>query len=253
MNVLIGLVAAFAVLITALALGGAPAAYFNLVGLLIVVAGSLAVTVISFSPEELVAAPATVWRLMTEPREDAAETAVQLLELSESARKDGILALQRALPGIEDDVFLTRAVQLVVDGANPDEIEHLLRREAAANATRETHAIDVLRRLGEVAPAMGLIGTVIGLVRMLGSLTDPNSIGPAMAVALLTTFYGLVLSQMVFIPLATKAERMAVEETLKNELCTLGAASIGRNENPRRLEMLMNTILPPTRRVRYFE
>lgn len=253
MQVLIGLAASFAILIVALYIGGTPAAFFNLIGLLIVVLGSFAVTAISFNREELMTAPATVGRMMTQSTDDASEVAVQLLELSENARKDGILALQKALPRFDEDAFLHRAVQLVLDGTKPEEVEHLMRREATSRAVRESHAIDVLRRLGEVAPAMGLIGTVIGLVRMLGNLTDPGTIGPAMAVALLTTFYGLVLSQMIFIPLATKAERVASEDTLKNELCTVGAASIGRKENPRRLEVLMNTILPPTRRVSYFE
>jgi len=100
---------------------------------------------------------------------------------------------------------------------------------------------------------MGLIGTLIGLVQMLGNLDDPSTIGPAMAVALLTTFYGAVLANMVFSPMASKLERNSTEEAMVNTVYMMGAASIGRQENPRRLEMLLNSILPPSKRVQYFD
>ena len=111
----------------------------------------------------------------------------------------------------------------------------------------------VLRKMGEFSPAMGLIGTLVGLVQMLGHLDDPSTIGPSMAVALLTTFYGAVLANIVFLPLASKLERNSAEETLVNNVYLMGAASIGRQENPRRLEMLLNSVLPPAKRVRYFD
>ncbi|MBT5809419.1 MAG: flagellar motor protein MotA, partial [Rhodospirillaceae bacterium] len=101
-------------------------------------------------------------------------------------------------------------------------------------------------------PAMGLIGTLVGLVQMLGSLSDPSTIGPKMALALLTTFYGAVLSNLVFTPLASKLERNSSDEILINHLHAMAAASIGRQENPRRLEMLLNTILPPGKRIEFF-
>ena len=100
---------------------------------------------------------------------------------------------------------------------------------------------------------MGLIGTLVGLVQMLGSLQDPTAIGPAMAVALLTTFYGAILANMVFLPLANKLERNSAIELRVKQIHTIGAASIGRQENPRRLEMILNTVLPPNERVRYFD
>jgi chemotaxis protein MotA len=100
---------------------------------------------------------------------------------------------------------------------------------------------------------MGLIGTLVGLVQMLGNLQDPSAIGPAMAVALLTTFYGAVLANMVFMPLANKLERNSALEAAVNQIYAQGTASIARQENPRRLETVLNTILPPAERVRYFD
>ncbi|MEK9725145.1 MAG: MotA/TolQ/ExbB proton channel family protein [Rhodospirillaceae bacterium] len=122
-----------------------------------------------------------------------------------------------------------------------------------ATVQRHAKSTSVLRKMGEFAPAMGLIGTLIGLVQMLGNLDDPGTIGPSMAVALLTTFYGAVLVNMAFLPLASKLDRNSQEEALINNLYVMGAASIGNQENPRRLEMLLKSVLPPNKRVRYFD
>ena len=122
-----------------------------------------------------------------------------------------------------------------------------------AMIVRHQKGVNVLRRAAEFSPAMGLIGTLIGLVQMLGGLDDPTTIGPRMAVALLTTFYGALLANLVFSPLAAKLERNSgLEETINN-IYLIGASSVGRQENPRRLEMLLNSTLPPTDRVRFFE
>ena len=141
----------------------------------------------------------------------------------------------------------------MVDGLPAEEVERILTQDNQATFERHLRSAGVLRRAGEVAPAMGLIGTLIGLVQMLGNLDDPSSIGPAMAVALLTTFYGAVLANMVFTPLATKLERNAQVESVVRQIYTIGAASISRQENPRRLEMMLNTILAPRQRVTYFD
>ena len=133
------------------------------------------------------------------------------------------------------------------------EVEAIMRRDMHSTVQRHAKSTNVLRKLGEFAPAMGLIGTLIGLVQMLGRLNDPSTIGPSMAVALLTTFYGAVLANIVFLPLAAKLERNSTEEALVNNVYLMGATSIGRQENPRRLEMLLNSLLPPSQRVQYFD
>ena len=131
-------------------------------------------------------------------------------------------------------------------------IERILRREVNSMTERHTKSASILRRAAEVSPAMGLIGTLVGLVQMLGRLDDPSTIGPSMAVALLTTFYGAILANMVFSPMAAKLERNSNEESLVNTIFLTAAASMGRQENPRRLEMLLNTILPPAHRLQYY-
>jgi len=140
-----------------------------------------------------------------------------------------------------------------VDGSEPDEVERIMQSELQATTERQTRAVGMLRKAAEISPAMGLIGTLVGLVQMLGTLEDPSTIGPSMAVALLTTFYGAILSNLVFTPLASKLERNSAEDALMNEMYVMAAASIARQENPRRLEMLLNTILPPENKVVYFQ
>jgi chemotaxis protein MotA len=179
--------------------------------------------------------------------------AMRILSFADEARRHGIFRLQNHISELRHNRFLQATLQLLVDGTPTDEIDRVLTRELQATAQRHQRSAGVLRRAGEVAPAMGLIGTLVGLVQMLGNLDDPSSIGPAMAVALLTTFYGAILANMVFLPIANKLERNSDAEALVNQIYALGAASISRQENPRRLETLLNTILPPAQRVGYFD
>ena len=183
---------------------------------------------------------------------EAREIAHHILRVAAQARRECALSLQGTLRRAALREFLRRGLTLVVDGISGDEAERTMLREADAIADRHYRASSVLRRAAEVAPAMGLIGTLVGLVQMLANLEDPASIGPGMAVALLTTFYGAILANVVLTPLVTKLERLSEEEALVNELCVLGVGSIGRQENPRRLETTINTLLPPSQRITFF-
>ena len=253
MSSLIGLLSGFALIFVATLIGGTPAAFVNSAGILVVILGTAAVTAISFTWDELAHTPRSMWSILFQSHADPTDAAYTVIQLAERARRDGILELEKVLPAIDNEPFLAKAVELVIDGSTAEEVEQILQREAGAVSGRHLRSIDVLRRAGEVSPAMGLIGTLIGLVQMLGNLDDPTTIGPAMAVALLTTFYGAILAHMVFIPLAAKAERNSSDESLLNSVYTLGLTSISRQENPRRLEMLINTVLPPAKKVAYFE
>ncbi len=254
MSTLFGMLTAFLLVAGAIWLGGSPLAFINLQGILIVVLGTFAVTAISFRLQEMATLPGNIWALLRHSQRDPSDEAIKILKIAVEARKhNDVLLLERLVPKLKDTPFLMQAIQLVADGAQPDEIEQILRREASTMSSRHMRSVDFLRRAGDVAPAMGLIGTLIGLVRMLGNLDNPAEIGPAMAVALLTTFYGAVLAHLVFIPLAAKTEHCTDEEALVNNLYSMGATSIRRQENPRRLEMLLNTVLPPAKRVTFFK
>jgi chemotaxis protein MotA len=215
---ILGLGGAFVLISVAIVLGGSWAAFIDIPAMLIVLGGTFAVTTVSFNLSDIRTTQSIIANSLFKATRDAGEAARSVISLAETARQSGTLILQDHLPG--------------------------LRHEPGAS---------VLRRAADVAPAMGLIGTLVGLVQMLGNLEDPSSIGPAMAVALLTTFYGAVLGNMVFAPLAGKLERKSDDEALVNEVYLLGVSSIGRQESPRRLETLVNTILPPAKRVSFFD
>ena len=248
-----GLICGFGLIATAIILGGSPGSFVNVPSILIVIGGTLAVTTICFSLVEMGRAVKVIAKTLSYSARDPSDAALQVLQFAELARRQGVLSLQDVLDSVRAEPFLYKGMSMVVDGTPGEDVESILRRDIHATLQRHINGASVLRKAAEFAPAMGLIGTLIGLVQMLGNLDDPATVGPSMAVALLTTFYGAVLANMVFSPLASKLERNSAEESLVNNVYMMGAASVGRQENPRRLEMLLNSVLPPSKRVQYFD
>jgi chemotaxis protein MotA len=250
---LVGLGAAVGVIAVAMTAGGSLRAFLDPPSLIVVIGGTLAVTTASFSLGDVVQAWRQAAQMLALATHDPQAVGRQVLLLAEAARRAGPETLRSLLPELRHEPFLQRAVGLVVEGLPPDDIERMLTGEVEAGGAARIKSAAVLRRASEVAPAMGLIGTLVGLVHMLGGLNDPAAIGPAMALALLTTFYGAVLGNVALAPLAAKLERAAEDEALIKTLYTIAAVSIARQENPRRLEMLLNAVLPPGKRLTHSE
>ncbi len=255
---LIGLFGALGLILAAILLEGNSTAivnipFVNIPAILLVVFGTFAVTMVSYSVPEIIQAQPIMLRTLFRSGQTPNDAAMRMLQLAERARRRGILQLQSELFGLRPEPFLHRSMTMLVDGIAVEEIERNLTFETHAMMQRHVRSTGILRRAAEVAPAMGLIGTLVGLVQMLGSLENPQSIGPAMAVALLTTLYGALLANVVFLPLASKLERNSATELVINQIYILGSTSIGRQENPRRLELVLNTILPASQRVKYFD
>ena len=184
--------------------------------------------------------------------EEPAQAIRYCLRLSEISYRRGLLMLDNYPELTAHSHFLGQGVMLIVDGVSPDITESYLQQQIATTEERHAQGVLVLQKAAEVAPAMGLIGTLIGLVEMLTHLSDPERIGPAMAVALLTTLYGAVLSYVVLYPLAAKLERNSACEILILRIYTSALVSIARKENPRHLEIALNAMLPAGKRVLYF-
>jgi chemotaxis protein MotA len=248
-----GLLAGLALLVTAVAIGGETAAFFDVRSLLIVLGGTFAVVSMCFSPADVASMLRVVTTTLARAAPQPSGMALQVLQLADEARRLGVLNLESRLAEHEGNPFLHKAIALVIDGLGEADIESVLRYELQATSQRYRRSAAVLRKCAEYAPAMGLIGTLVGLVQMLGRLDQPHHIGPSMAIALLTTLYGAVLANMVFSPLAVKLERAARDEELICTLYMLGAMSMSRQENPRRLELLFNSVLPPGQRLHYFD
>ena len=249
----VGLVGGFALVSTAIYHGGTPESFVNITAILIVLGGTFAITTICFSLREMGRTAKVLVRTVFYGNRDSSEAAIEVLRVAEMARRQGVLSLQDVLDSLRGEPFLHKGISMVVDGTPGEEVETIMRRDMHSTLQRHHNSTSVLRKAAEFSPAMGLIGTLIGLIQMLSELDKPETIGPSMAVALLTTFYGIVLANMVFSPLASKLERNSAQEAVINSVYLMGAASIGRQENPRRLEMLLNSVLPPAKRVRYFD
>lgn len=249
----LGLGSGLLLILGALFMGGNARSFIDIPSVLIVLGGTAAITTISFSLSDMRAAAVAMGRTMVAHTADPRAAAQTALSLAEHARRNGPLALQPLLKATRNWPVLNRAIELIVDGLPADDAERILRTEIEANMARARTASAVMRRAAEVSPAMGLIGTLVGLVQMLGNLSDPSTVGPAMAVALITTFYGAILGSMVFSPLAAKIDRNAEREAMVDGLYLLAAGSVARQENPRRLEVLINTMLPPELRVAAYE
>ena len=242
---IVGLGGAFGLIATAVILGGSPQAFFNAPAILIVVGGTLATTTICFSFSDVYGSQKAILRTIFYPVTDPPAAAIRILHLAETARRQGVLYLQEILPSVAGESFLCHALHMVIDGFSAEDVEKILRRDLEATRARHVKSASVLHKAAEVSPAMGLIGTLVGLVQMLSHLDEPSTIGPSMAVAL--------LANLLCSPLASKLERNSREEALVDQIYLMGALSIGRQENPRRLEMLLNSLLPPDQRIKYFD
>jgi len=248
----LGLLSAIGLVVAAALIGQTQANFFNLPSLLIVVLGTIAVTAISYTAPELNDIRRSISVVFVRRVFRHKQMAEQLVNLSVRAKKHGPLSLTRVEADLARDAYLLNAMQMVSDGVNAQTIETILDQASESGHERKLFAASALRKAGEVAPGMGLIGTLVGLVQMLAQLDDPSSIGPAMAVALLTTFYGALLGTMILTPLATKMERSVEHEAMMHDLIKTTAGSIAKQESPRHLEVLLNSLLPARLRIRYF-
>ena len=172
------------------------------------------------------------------------ESAITLVALAEIARRDGLLALERPVDGVQDG-FLKRAMQMAIDGFDPETIRSVMQAELESTDLRHTEGKAVLESVGRAAPTFGMIGTLIGLVIMLGRMNDPAMIGPGMAVALLTTLYGLVLANVFCLPIARKLESRNSHELLQKTVVLEGVLAVQMGDHPRGVAQQLRSYLPP--------
>lgn len=250
---IIGLIGAIALIGLTLFLGGQYKIFYDGPSVLIVFGGTATITLMASTWSDFTGTFAVLKSAFATTSIDQRRYGKQLIDLAMVARQKGHIFLQNYETAIRSDGFLSRAVKLVTDGIKPEEIEHLLKQEIDSSLQRQEHAVRLMRRAADIAPAMGLIGTLVGLVQMLGKLEDPSTIGPSMALALLTTFYGAILGTVILNPLATKLEKRMDDDMMQKVLVLSAAMSMARQENPRFLEIQLNTLLAPKNRVKYFE
>ena len=225
----IGIVSGFSLIISAIYLGGDLHNFINIQGLMIVFGGTVATTLITFQFRDVVAAFKAAYFVFSEDKEDPNDAVATMIKLSYISRRQGLLELSKIKT---DSLFLKKACGLLADGSSEEVVRAALTTEIKSLQMRHFIVQDIFRKMGIYAPAFGMLGTLIGLVQMLSRLQDPANIGPAMAVALLTTFYGSLLSTLFFLPIAGKLRSRTVNEIINLEIQLEGAISIIRNNNP---------------------
>ncbi|GAA3578466.1 MULTISPECIES: flagellar motor protein PomA [Marinobacter] len=244
---LIGLVGAILLIASAIILGVSPGVFINGASLLIVVGGSLLVVLAKFSFGQFLGAFKVAARAFKFKLPDTEESIDEIIEIAQVARKEGVLGLE----GREvSSPFLQQGIQMLVDGQTADTIKELLSKERLMTLDHNRSGAKVFTALGDVAPAMGMIGTLVGLVQMLSNMEDPKSIGPAMAVALLTTLYGAMIATMIAGPIADKLTLRMTEEARMQSLYIDALVAIQEGKNPRIIEQLLTSYLPPNKRDR---
>lgn len=180
------------------------------------------------------------------PEPDAVVT--QLMNFAESARREGILALEQGIKEV-DDAFMRAGLQMVVDGVEGDVVRDVLETELEGVEARHGMTTKIFEKLAEYAPAMGMLGTIIGLVNMLGNLSDADALGKGMALAMLTTLYGSFLANVIFLPIAEKLKRLHAMEMAAYELTLEGIMAVREGASPRLLVEKLEARLAPSMRI----
>lgn len=232
------------ILIAVLSGGSNVLQFFDIPSIFIVVGGTLGATLVNFSVNDLQFAWQSLQNVIFKKEYRVHERIRYLVELGTKVRTEGILFLESA-SAREPDSFLRLGLEVTVDGQSAEDVRRILENEMRTTSERNHRAIQVFQTMGAYAPAMGLIGTLIGLIQMLSSLNDPATVGPAMSIALITTFYGALLANLFFLPIAGKLRNKAQEEVLSKAITVEGVLSIGKLENPIVIEQRLKSFLPP--------
>ncbi len=241
---IVGLVLASGLIVTGILLGGSLGSFIDPPSICIVIGGTIGTTLVCFPLQIVMGAPGVAMNAFFQKDHSPLDTVSTLVSFAERARREGILALEGSMDEVEDD-FIRSGLRLAVDGVEPELIKDILQTELAFIEERHRNGQKIFSFMGSIAPAMGMIGTLIGLVNMLQNLEDPSTIGPSMAVALLTTFYGAVLANVAFIPIEGKLKVKSQDEILVKEVAIEGVMSIQAGDNPRILEQKLLAFLPP--------
>lgn len=242
---LVGLLGGFGIIIGAIASGGDVMLFVNVPSVLIVVGGTFMITLMQVSLGDFLGSFSIGMKAFFYETDDPKKLIESAVEMADIARKNGLLALE----GQEiSNRFLKQGIDLCVDGHDPVLVNKLLTKDIDLTIKRHEIGQSMFKNMAAVAPAMGMIGTLVGLVQMLANMSDPASIGPAMAVALLTTLYGAVIANAFAIPIAEKLARASSMERTNKSLIMETIAGIQEGMNPRVLEQLLNTYLPTGKR-----
>lgn len=244
---ILGMIVSFGLIIAALMAGGDVLLFVDVPSMMIVFGGTIGATLTHYPLGTVLKVGKVIRKTLVGKTPSTQIIIDEFMDYANRARREGILSLESVVRGIEDP-YLRKGMQLTVDGLEPEAIQNIMETEIGNTEGRHETGIELAGALAAYAPALGMIGTVIGLVQMLKTMDDPSSIGPAMAVALITTFYGAVLANLVFLPIVGKLKHRSKEEIQVMEMQMEGVLGISRGENPRIIAEKLNSFQPPKER-----
>jgi len=241
---LVGMIAGICLVGITIAMGGNVPIFINIPSLILVIGGTIAATLINFPLSDVLSVFKTLKNAFIQKSASPEFLIQKLVEFATVARREGILALE-SHAGDAGDEFLQKSVQLAIDGTAPELIKDVLTTEIAFMEDRHAMGQSILSAMAAFAPAFGMIGTLIGLVSMLATLDDPSKIGGGMAIALLTTLYGAILANLIFLPCVGKLKVRTANELLLKEIIIEGILSIQSGDNPRVVEQKLKAFVAP--------
>ena len=242
---LLGFLGSWGLIIATIALGSGALVFINAPSFMIVLGGSIAVVLMRFTLGQFIGSIKTAMKAFLYKSESPESLIASVVELAGIARKEGLLALE----GQEiTNPVLSRGISMLVDGHEASVVKKALSTEMNEMVSRHKMGQDIFKQIGDAGPAMGMIGTLVGLVQMLSNMSDPKSIGPAMAVALLTTLYGAMLANMFALPISDKLALRSAEEQMNKNIIIQSVLAIQEGQNPKVLDELLKNFLPPSKR-----
>ena len=244
LTTVVGMLISWILVIGGMASGGSLGAYIDIPSLLITIGGTIGAVIVSFPGDKLKAAGGVVKSAFVSREPNLLGMVQTIVSFAEKARREGLLALESDVSELDNE-FMKKSIQLVVDGTDPELVKAILDTEIGVREDRHLSNKAVFDTMAELAPAYGMIGTLIGLIAMLGNLQDVSALGPGMAVALITTMYGSMVANMFAGPISKKLAARSAQQIAAMELMVEGILAIQAGENPRIVEEKLKVFLPP--------
>ncbi len=244
LGTIIGLISGVILVFTTIFLGGELSSFLSIASFLVVIGGAVAATFVAIPLGDVLSVVNITRNAFFGKNIDYIQVIESVVDLAKKARREGLLAVDKEVNKIENE-FLKSGMEMVVDGTEPELIKKVMNTELSYLMDRHAKGQALYSTLGAYAPAFGMIGTLIGLIAMLQNLDDPAAIGPGMAVALITTFYGALMANLVFLPMATKLANMSGNEILEKEMIIEGVLAIQFGEHPNTISRKLLNFIPP--------
>ncbi|MDY6971190.1 MAG: motility protein A [Thermodesulfobacteriota bacterium] len=244
---LIGIIVAGGLVVSAILMGGSGAWFVSYPSIMIVIGGTMGATFLAYPLSDVLGVFGVAKNVFLQRSQSISKLINMIIDFAKKARREGILSFESQLQDI-DDPFLVKGLQLAIDGMESNSIEEILATEIRFVEERHKLGAEIFATMGAFAPAIGMLGTIIGLVQMLMQMEDPSSIGAPMAVALLTTFYGVLIANLLFIPIAGKLKTRSKQEIMIKQMVLEGIISIQSGDNHRVVEQKLKAYISPKER-----